>query len=148
MASEQTETAADAILAAPEVEVAPEAPETATDPTGSDTASDAEALQARVRELEEERDRLAAEKAERERADAMAAIVSRHRYMTEEIIQALPDGLSVERLEAVAGALNKAIPMAMNKAWNERASDGMGKGGLDPTQPRGASWDRLLRNTL
>ncbi|QHC25960.1 hypothetical protein [Streptomyces sp. GS7] len=145
---EQAETAMDPALTAPEMEVAPEASEDVTDPAGSDTASGVDALQARVRELETERDRLAVEKAGRDHADAVATIVNRFTYVTEEIVQALPDGLPVERLEAMAESLNKAIPTAMNRAWNERASDGMGKGGLDPTQPPGATWDRLFRTKL
>ncbi|WP_052865611.1 hypothetical protein [Streptomyces niger] len=138
---ESTETAADAYAAAPEAEAVAEVPETAPAPGDGGTGPDAEALQARVRELEEERDRLAAERAERDRTDAVAAVVSRYEHITGEIVQALPEDLPTDRLEAVAGAVNKAMHAALNPP-------GLGRGGLTPSGERRATWDGLFRSAL
>ncbi|MFK0293602.1 hypothetical protein ACIQU6_24440 [Streptomyces sp. NPDC090442] len=134
MAPEQTEAATDATLTPPETEVAPEAPEPATDPAGGNAEPDVEALQMRLRELE-------AEKAERERTDALAAVVRRFHYISEEIVQALPEDLSADRVEAVAAAINQAMHAAMNPP-------AIGRGGLTPSEERRATWDGLFRSTL
>ncbi|WP_206502212.1 hypothetical protein [Streptomyces chrestomyceticus] len=138
---EPTETAAGAHETAPEAEVVPEVPETTPDPADGGAGPDAEALQARVRELEEERDRLAAERAERDRADAVTAVVSRYEHITAEIVQALPEDLPTDRLEAVAGAVNKAMHAALNPP-------GLGRGGLTPSGERRATWGGLFRSAL
>ncbi|MEH6373275.1 hypothetical protein V7793_02775 [Streptomyces sp. KLMMK] len=73
----------------------------------------------------------------------MAALVSRYHYVTAEIVQALPEDLAVDRLDAVAGAINQAMHAAMPTAPNPR---GMGRGGLTPNEERRtATWDGLFR---
>ncbi|MFI1199445.1 hypothetical protein K2224_12355 [Streptomyces sp. BHT-5-2] len=139
--SEQTETTAGASLAASEAVATLAASETAQDPADGGTAPETEALQGRVRELEEERDRLAAERAERDRADAMVAVVRRYHYVTQEIVQALPEDFPADRLEAVACAINQAMHTAHNPP-------GIGRGGLTPSEERRATWDGLFRSAL
>ncbi|MEO3978371.1 hypothetical protein [Streptomyces sp. CAU 1734] len=91
-----------------------------------------EALQTRVRELEEEEER-------RARSDAVAAVVSRYPYVTEEIAQALPEELSADRLAAVASAINRAMHTALNPP-------GHGRGGLTPSgEHRTPTWGGVFQ---
>ncbi|MFJ9616875.1 hypothetical protein [Streptomyces noursei] len=98
-------------------------------------------LQTRLQELEAERDQLAAEKAARDRADAVTAVVRRFHYISEGIVQALPEDLPADRVEAVAAAINQAMHAAVNPP-------GIGRGGLTPYEERRATWDGLFRSAL
>ncbi|MFI9082181.1 hypothetical protein ACIGW8_38130 [Streptomyces sioyaensis] len=113
--------------------------EAAKDTSGGDAASGAETLQTRVQELEAERDQLVAEKARRDRADAVVAVVRRYEHVTEEIVQALPADLPTDCMEAVAGAVNRAMHAALNPP-------GIGHGGLTPSEERRATWNGLFRS--
>ncbi len=65
----------------------------------------------------------------------------RFHYISEEIVQSLPEDLPADRVEAVAAAINQAMHTALNPP-------GMGRGGLTPAQERRATWDGLFRSAL
>ncbi|MFC0847112.1 hypothetical protein ACFH04_25855 [Streptomyces noboritoensis] len=103
-------------------------------PQEPDDAAETETdrLRAEVADLRRERDAW-------ERQDAVDGLLQRFQYMTPEIVQALGDDIPLDRLEAVAKAVNGAV-------HGGRYPRGLGRGGLDPTggDRQDVTWDRLF----
>ncbi|MBD0746239.1 hypothetical protein BG418_31890 [Streptomyces sp. CBMA152] len=94
--------------------------------------TEADRLRAEVAELRRERDA-------RELRDTLDGLVRRFPHLTPGIAQALGDSVPVKRLDAVAGAINRAMSDALTPR-------GPGSGGLDPTGGGGRSmtWDQVF----
>ncbi|MGW2815133.1 hypothetical protein [Streptomyces sp. NPDC001415] len=102
------------------------------EPDSTSQTTEADRLRTELAELRRERDA-------RERQDAVDGLLRRFQYMTPEIVQALGDDFPLDRLEAVAAAVNGAVHVG-------RYPRGLGRGGLDPTDgnQRDVTWGRLF----
>ncbi|KOG53041.1 hypothetical protein ADK76_29255 [Streptomyces griseoflavus] len=103
-------------------------------PEGGDTAAEEAAR------LREELAQLRRERDARERREAVDGLLQRHRYVTPEIVQALGTDFPLERLEAVAGAIDRAFLQALPPS--------VGRGGLTPSDEGRATWGGLFRSAL
>lgn len=117
----------------------PEITPSASAPSETDEPSEVDRLRAELAEMKDAREKLDAERAERECQEAIDALVRRYDRAPKQILQSLAGELPMERLETLAAAIHKAVHEAANPP-------GQGRGGLNPGgTPAPATWATAFR---